>query len=327
MAPHQAGKPLAITLFCGRDAASQTRPTAPPPRCSPRSLQPGPPTPFLLPGPLPPGPLLLLQDFWWLTTHLRTLEATVRRKSSERTPRPRPSAGAGAATSASTSRAQPGRPASRTSCPRRLRGRRSLLPGLPGALPTGPAHPPPPLCYSPRPHPGPQGMDTCATSPAPVSSALNQRTEDSADTLGPCPSQELSGPPWARRPPQPLARTGRGPARRGQLCTPQTQARGWPGSERCLVPGEAAGTAVSESRLTSKPAGRSARDSHAFSPKPAPSSSQRKLPPTPTPAWQPLPPGKHPEPELPSQLPPGPSVSPEPPLSTRTNALSLPADL
>lgn len=56
----------------------------------------------------PLGELLL--QFWWLTTHLRMLEATVRRKSSERTPRPRPRACAGDGNSASASHSLPGHP-------------------------------------------------------------------------------------------------------------------------------------------------------------------------------------------------------------------------
>lgn len=63
-------------------------------------MQPRPHAPCSLPGSVSPASSRLLRGllllwFWPLTTHFRMLEATVRRKSSERTPRPRPSACAG----------------------------------------------------------------------------------------------------------------------------------------------------------------------------------------------------------------------------------------
>lgn len=99
-----------------------------------RSGLPGPHTPFLWLGPGPPvSPLpwgWLPLQCCWLTTHLRMLEAAVRRKSSERTPRPRPLCRRGGpGTSASTSCPQPGcPPACRglASRPHRLGGGGSL---------------------------------------------------------------------------------------------------------------------------------------------------------------------------------------------------------
>lgn len=142
----------------------------------------------------PLGELLL--QFWWLTTHLRMLEATVRRKSSERTPRPRPRACAGDGNSASASHSLPGHPtacggltpASEPSggralphCPHPppphssslLCGGEShppqdLHPSCASTLPTGPAaestHPV--SCPSPAP-PGPRSVGTVTTSPCP----------------------------------------------------------------------------------------------------------------------------------------------------------------
>lgn len=169
----------------------------------------------------PLGELLL--QFWWLTTHLRMLEATVRRKSSERTPRPRPRACAGDGNSASASHSLPGHPtacggltpASEPSggqalphCPHPppphssslLCGGEShppqdLHPSCASTLPTGPAaestHPV--SCPSPAPLLHPQGHGLWAPSPplpAPVSSALHRGIlleEPSADSTGNLP--------------------------------------------------------------------------------------------------------------------------------------------
>lgn len=80
--------------------ASHTQPTDPPATVCPERLGLGPHSPVLWLRSLSPAsslPLLalLLLQFWWLTTHLRMLEAMVSRKSSKRTHRPRPSAHAG----------------------------------------------------------------------------------------------------------------------------------------------------------------------------------------------------------------------------------------
>lgn len=79
----------------GQGSILDMLPPAPPVTVLPKRRSLGPHTPFLLLGSLSPDSSLLLlglllSQVWWLTTHLRMLEATVRRKSSERTPRPQP---------------------------------------------------------------------------------------------------------------------------------------------------------------------------------------------------------------------------------------------
>lgn len=171
-------------------------PAQPPGTVQPRA----PHTPFLLPGPVSQAsPLLLglpLPWFWWLTTHLRMLEATVRRKSSERTPRPRPLClRRGPGTSASTSCPQPRCPTACSglpSCPHSIGGGGSLCPrphlqpgpspscsSADGSLIHPPAHPLPTLLCSPHPHPGPRPWRPLCLSSflLPVPSAPQQRTE------------------------------------------------------------------------------------------------------------------------------------------------------
>lgn len=90
-APHHAGKPVPVPLFCGAGRTIRPGPAAPRPsrHGPPGTVQPRPHTPFRLLGPGSQASALLPgwppRWLWWPTTHLRMLEAAVRRKSSERT--------------------------------------------------------------------------------------------------------------------------------------------------------------------------------------------------------------------------------------------------
>ena len=293
VALHHAGKPLPVSLFC-REGGPHPGRTARCPSCTvlPARCSLGPHTPFLLPGPRSPASPLL-PHLWCLTTHLRMLEATVRRKSSERTPRPRPLSGQGPGTLASTSCPQPRRPTGLTSPSLPSRGPFPLPRPLMGPVngPRSRTHAPPP-CLSPaRPNPPPGATVHGHPHHLPLLLCPQPRTEDRRPPQthqDPAHPRSLSAPPWTCWLPQLLACMDRGAGHRGQLWVPQTQAGGWPGSEHWLVPGEAAGTPVSQPILTSHPRPRGG-------PQETPTPSHQNLPfliaeeaaPTPTPTARP----------------------------------------